>query len=116
MFDERFTLVFSDEINKSALKGAVEKALELFPEFAVRPVIKDNQVYYEENHNPVPVFDENRIRCYGTDDTYGYLFAFVCEGNSLVCLLSWYCGCNGVLKFVRTFLVFLCTQYRNDYA
>ena len=73
----------------------VEEILRLFPEFAVRPIIRDNRICYEENHNAAPVFSQKRVRAFGTEDTNGYLFYHLVEGCRI--LVSFFHGlCDGV--------------------
>ncbi len=107
IFDIRFRIDFSSDISVRVMKDSVSRALELYPEFSVRPVIKENRLWYEENSAPAPVFEEERIICFGTDDTNGYLFEFVCKGRKM--LISLYHGISdaiGVFSFVRTALYF----------
>ena len=106
-FDINYRLDFKNQLDKKALSDAVSEALKLFPEFAVRPVIKDNRIFYEENHDPAPVIDEGKTVCFGSDDTNGYLFCLQCSGNSAK--VSYYHGMSdtvGFFRFMRSFLYF----------
>ena len=65
-----------------AMNKAVDKALDCFPEFTYRPVVKDNAIYAMENNESYiiePKSDKNKT--FGTDETNGYLFYFSYEGN-----------------------------------
>ena len=107
LFDISQVFVFHDDIDIDILKASVEKALKLFPEFAVRPVIKDGCLYYEENDAPAPVFDDKHISYFGTDDTNGYIFRFECQGKTLE--MSCYhalADAVGLSVFIRTWLYF----------
>ncbi len=107
VFDIVHIAEFHEDIDKEALAESVEAALKLFPEFAVRPVIKDGSLCYEENHAPAPIFDDERVSYFGTDDTNGYLFRFTCSGKTLV--ISCFHGLSdgiGQFVFFRTFLYF----------
>ena len=107
IFDIRFNIDFTDNISVPVMKDSVSRALELYPEFSMRPVIKDNRLWYEENSAPAPVFEEDRIICFGTDDTNGYLFRIVCKGRNMsISLYHGIADAIGVFSFVRTALYF----------
>lgn len=110
VFDIVQNMEFHDEIDKTVLKESVEKALELFPEFAVRPVIKDNRLYYQENHEPAPIFDEDRISYFGTEYTNCYQFRIVCSGKTLrMSVFHAMADAIGLMSFIKTFLYFYMT-------
>ena len=116
IFDLRFRLDFHDPVQLPALTEAVQEALKLFPEFAVRPVIHDQQLYYEENDAPAPVLAEERIVRFGTEDTNGYLFSLQLCGERSV-LTSWYHGMAdaiGIFTIMRTFLYFYARKIGMD--
>ena len=66
-------LKFKTSVNHKALLSAANEALNLFAEFAVRPVLKGNKLFYEENHNPVALLPSGSYD-FGTSDMNGYLF------------------------------------------
>ena len=67
--------VFCKPIQPDILKAAAKKALELLPQFAVRPVLKDGRLYYEDNDEDIVVVKEDgKDRYFGSEDTNGYLF------------------------------------------
>ena len=71
----RGEVVFSHPLDVGALKQAVKQALDIYPHFAVRPVIRDGILYYEENTAEVPVLPQDGKSHYlGSDETNGYLF------------------------------------------
>ncbi len=83
-FNMRQELFFKEEVDREVFAECVEDTLMDFPEFAVRPVIRDERVCYEENRNEPVVLEkdgaEETRRYFGTDDTNGYLFYFLCDG------------------------------------
>lgn len=80
-FDIRVRLDLKRRPDLAKLQRAADAALKCYPEFAVRPVLKDGRVYYEENHKPVAFREDNGQRLLfgtdGPDGTNGYLFAFL---------------------------------------
>ncbi len=84
-FSMRQEMTFRDDVDCEVFTECVEDTLLDFPEFCVRPVIRDERVCYEENRNEPAVFEtsggEETRRYYGTDDTNGFLFYFLCGGK-----------------------------------
>ncbi|MFM5883710.1 hypothetical protein, partial [Methanobrevibacter gottschalkii] len=77
-FDIRVRFDFKQKVNLPRFQAAANKALEAYPEFAVRPVLYQGRVCYEENHASVALLPDNGVqRCFGTEDTNGYLFLFL---------------------------------------
>ena len=107
IFDIVQIAVFREEIDKAVLKEAADKALKLFPEFAVRPVIKNGKLYYQENNAPAPVLDEDRVVNFGTDDTNGYQFCLFCKGKELkISVYHAMADAIGLSSYIRTMLYF----------
>ena len=94
-FNMRMELVLKQQVRAESWALCVEEALMGFPEFAVRPVIRDNRLFYEENHAAAPVFTDARTRVFATEDTNGYLFYHLVEGRKV--LVSFFHGlCDSV--------------------
>ena len=104
-YDFRMRINLNEKPDKEALRRAVTKTMAVFPEFAVRPVIGgDGRLYYEDNNEPVAIFDENeKPHALGSDETNGYLLCLICGSNSII--LSFYHGLSdfvGNWSFIRT--------------
>ena len=94
-FNMRMEIVLKQQVRAESWALCVEEALMGFPEFAVRPVIRDNRLFYEENHAAAPVFTDARTRVLATEDTNGYLFYHLVEGRKV--LVSFFHGlCDSV--------------------
>lgn len=80
-FDVCYNFELHEKLDRSALSNATQKALQNFPEFAIRPVIHNNEVWAIPNQNPIPLLEDEpkKIRCYATEETGGYLFLFRCR-------------------------------------
>ena len=80
-FDIRVRLDLKRDLDLNKLQRAADDALKCYPEFAVRPVIKDGRICYEENAAPVALRpDDGTSLRFGTDGpngTNGYLFVFL---------------------------------------
>ncbi|MBQ7266436.1 MAG: hypothetical protein IJS61_10135 [Firmicutes bacterium] len=106
-FDFCAVAKLKEELDKKAFEKAVGKALEFFPEFAFRPVIKDNKLYAEENRADIKVLEEEKVYSLGSSDTGGYLFCFLYKDKRLQ--MSFFHGLSdfaGFLSFFGT-IVFL---------
>lgn len=94
-FNMRDEIVLKEPLQVEKWALCVEEVLKGFPELAVRPVIRDNRIFYEENHAAVPVFTDAHTRVFGTEDTNGYLFYHVVDGQKI--LVSFFHGlCDAV--------------------
>ncbi len=80
-FDIRVRFDLKKPLQLDKFQAAANKALQCYPEFSVRPVIKDGRVFYEENLKQVKLApDDGKTLCFGTDGedgTNGYLFVFL---------------------------------------
>ena len=97
------------KVNKEHLCRAVKRAMNVHPHFYNRPVISGNKVYtVRQDRTEIPVFPEtNEGRCYGTEDTYGYLFYVTFDGTNLYLrMFHGLCDGRGGYMFLRTLLYF----------
>ncbi|MBP3879450.1 MAG: hypothetical protein J6D46_03955 [Lachnospiraceae bacterium] len=110
--DFKIEIHFKEPVDFEKLRGAFATALDRFPEFAFRPVIKDEKFFYEENHEPVTIHDDVLERLdFGTEDTNGYLFYIIrTESDPCLAIFSFYHGLSdwaGTMRFLRT----ICAVY-----
>ncbi len=107
-FDICFRFDFKEEIDAELLQASAAKALQNFPEFAIRPVIHEGTVWAMANDVPVPLLSaDDRILCYGTEDTGGYLFVFRLFRHGF--FFSYFHGMtdfHGAWGFMRTVLYY----------
>ena len=106
--DATFSIQMEFKLKKAidirSLKTATSRAIELYPELCFRPVLKDGKVVAEPNDKEVCVYDNRDVsRCFGSDETNGYLFYFSHDDRTLV--LHFYHGMTdikGIMAFLRT--------------
>ena len=80
----KLNVVFKEKPQIGQLKRAANDAMRLFPEFAVRPVIRNNRLVMLQNDAELRFCDEpGEIKYFGTEDTNGYLIYFVCGEKDL---------------------------------
>lgn len=107
-FDSCFRIDFHEELHQELLISSVTKALQNFPEFALRPVIHEGTVWAVKNDAPVPLIPENAPPlCYGTEETNGYAFAFRALEKGF--FFSYFHGMSdflGTWRFLRTVLYY----------
>ncbi|MBR3305625.1 MAG: hypothetical protein IKI75_00055 [Lachnospiraceae bacterium] len=90
-YDFRMRVYLNEKPDPDKLKEAASRAVRRFPEYAVRPVIKDNLLYYEENEADVAVFPEDGTsHVLGSDETNGYLWCILYGERDIV--VSYYHG------------------------
>ena len=80
-FDIRVRLDLKSDLKLKEFQAAADAALKCYPEFAVRPVIHEGRICYEQNTKPVRLHPDDGQRLkFGTDGedgTNGYLFVFL---------------------------------------
>ena len=104
----RMILKFKVAVNYKALLSAANEALNLFPEFAVRPVLKGNKLFYEENHNPVALLPLGSYD-FGTSDMNGYLFCIQADrSKEREIQFSAYHGLSDFSGLYRFFKTIIC--------
>ncbi len=111
-FNIRYVLTFKKTLDVEAMKMAVRKALDVYEEFSLRIVVKDNR--FEGVHSgKIPFFYETddiwdtRTFDLATDELNGFPFYFQYEGNKL--LISCFHGLTdivGMNSFIGTILYF----------
>ena len=83
-FNIRYSVTFKEPIRLPELKRAANDAMRLFPEFALRPVVRNNRIEMIPNDAELVFCDDpGGVKYYGSEDTNGYILYFVCEGKKL---------------------------------
>lgn len=107
-YDFQMRILLTEAPDKDALQRAARKTLAAFPEFAVRPVIHDGKLFYEENSADVVIVDAPyEHRALGSDETNGYLLYLICGEREII--LSFY---HGLSDFVGNWAL-ICTLLYN---
>lgn len=111
--DCKMPFVLAAPVNMEALQLAAKEALDVFPEFAVRPVVKDEELYLEENKSPVvvmPADDKggNISLDYGCEDTNGHILYFLVDEEDkrrvTFCYFHGMSDFAGAIAFLKTVL------------
>ena len=108
-FDIRVRFDMKKPIDLQKFQTAANRAVQCYPEFSVRPVIKDGRVFYEENLKPVKLAPDDGKRLYfgtdGEDGTNGYLFVFLYgEKHVTLSLFHGITDARGMIAYVITVL------------
>ena len=102
-FNIRFNFFFKEDLKLEAMKEAANKAIKSYPEFAVRPCIKDNRIEFVKNEDEVRFFPfDGKYHNFGSDEVGGYLFFFEYRDKELV--FSYYHGMadtDGAMNYIR---------------
>lgn len=105
-FDICFHFALQEELDEALLKTSAAKALQNFPEFAIRPVLHEGTVWAMENDAPLPFSPaEGQPLLYGTEETHGYPFVFRTGEQGFY--FSYFHGLadfHGIWGFLRTLL------------
>ncbi len=103
-YNFRMRVYLNESVDVSKLKQAASNAIKKFPEYAVRPVIKDKKLFYEENSCEISVFPDNgKPHILGSDETNGYLWCILYGERDIV--ISYY---HGLSDFVGNWSL-ICT-------
>ncbi len=107
-FNILYPVIFKEPFNLDVMKAAANNAAKLYPELAIRPVIKDNIFAAEPNDSDVVFYPEDgKPRYLGTDETGGYMFYFSYSDKELT--LHTYHGWSdaaGASTYLRTVFFF----------
>ena len=108
----RLTMKLKDMVDETVLHHAVEKTMERYPYFRVKIVIDGDEVFFEDNPAPVPIFhtDEAITLCGPKAD--GHLMAFSWWKNKVhVNAVHALTDGGGVYHLLQTFLYHYCSEY-----
>lgn len=114
-FDLRVSIELDSRLNREILSSAALHALEIFPEFAVQPVIFENSVCFIENKSEIPIKNCDSNYYFGTQDTNYYPFCFMCTERGFV--FSCFHGQSdywGILRFVSAVLYFYAIESKRN--
>ena len=107
-FDICFHFALQEKLDEALLKSSAAKALQNFPEFAIRPVLHEGTVWAMENDAPLPFSPaEGQPLLYGTEETHGYPFVFRTGEQGFT--FSYFHGLadfHGIWGFLRTLLYY----------
>lgn len=98
------SLVSETDVDK--LRNAIDSSLLELPHFAVRPVIKDGEFFYEANDSEVLIVkDDERCFFMGSDETNGYLFYFrYSEKSFSIVVYHGLADFTGIMQFIQNVL------------
>lgn len=121
--EDSFTLVLKislfEKIDTGALYRALEQTVKLFRVFKMRLVIKDEILYYADNDQPLPLFEEegHLPRYLGTKDTNGYLYRISCHDKDIeISLFHGMADGLGIEYFLATLLDYYFMFTDSEYA
>lgn len=108
-FDIRVRFELKKKIDLKKFQKAADDALACYPEFQVRPVIKNGRVLYEENKRPVRLYPDNGVTLYfgteGDAGTNGYPFVFLYgERHVTFSLFHGLTDARGMIAYIITTL------------
>jgi len=79
-----YELRLDEPIQKERLSQALDLALSLFPNFAVKLLLTPQGLFFAPNHEtPLIVEDDGKPLRFGEDETHHFLFALSCHDNLL---------------------------------
>lgn len=110
-FNIRLRLTINN-LNLGLFKEAANEAIKRYPELGARTVIHQNTLTSKViDKEIVFVKEDGKIRHLGTDETNGYLFYFIEDGNKVT--ISYYHGLSdvvGILEYLRCLMYLYATK------
>ena len=110
-FNIRLSLTINN-LNLELFKEAANEAIKRYPELGARTQIRQNTLISKViDEEIVFVKEDKKIRHFGTDDTNGYLFYFIENGNTVT--ISYYHGLSdvvGILEYLRCLMYLYATK------
>lgn len=106
--------IFNCEIQKDKLVATYNKSVLKHPYFKVRPVIKNNEIFYEENNLDIPLINDEQFKNIkiATDETNGYPYAFYLNKDTLYFFIAHgLADYHGMSLFLNTFIGYLAIEH-----
>lgn len=110
-FNIRLSLTIHD-LNLDLFKEAANEAIKKYPELGARTIIHQNTLISRVIDDEIVFVKEDKNnRHLGTDETNGYLFYFIADGNKVT--ISYYHGLSdvvGILEYLRCLMYLYATK------
>ena len=112
----KLAVTMSSDVDHEVLSRSVAKAMERYPYFCVYPEREENRIWLRHNPNPVPVFNGDHCPTLGSDEVFGHLLTFGCDGRQIFLNASHYIADGmGIDPLLKTVLYLYVTElYGND--
>lgn|GEM_PF-6157251 len=104
-------IVLDEKVDAEILRAALAEALERYPKMKDRAVVHEGSLYYAPNDSEPVIFEDDRRRLIGTDETAGYLFAIDVSGTEIhIRMHHGLMDGNGYFQFLKTLLYYYFTK------
>ena len=101
----RLAIRMKETVDYDLLSRSVEKVMERYPYFCVRPARKGETLVLRYNDQPLPVFPDDRTVTLGSEESRGHLISFGCKDKTIFIDASHYIADGmGIDPLMKTLL------------
>ena len=107
----KLDVTMCDTVDYNVFSRAVTLAMTRYPYFCVYPEVVGNSIILCRNPHSVPVFNDRRCVTLGSDENFGHLISFGCEGKHIFINVSHYIADGmGIDPLLKTVLYLYVTE------
>ena len=107
----RLAIRMKETVDYDLLSRSVEKVMERYPYFCVRPAREGETLVLRYNDQPLPVFPDDRTVTLGSEESRGHLISFGCKDNTIFIDCSHYIADGmGIDPLMKT-LLYRCVDH-----
>ena len=100
-----------ETVDYDLLSRSVEKVMERYPYFCVRPAREGETLVLRYNDQPLPVFPDDRTVTLGSEESRGHLISFGCKDKTIFIDASHYIADGmGIDPLMKTLLYFYASK------
>lgn len=108
----RVTIKTKDMVDEDILKGAVAKTTKRYPYFCVRLVMEGDDIYFEDNENPMPVLHTDGPVTLGGEQVDEHLMSISWWKNKIHFeVYHALTDGGGLYHFIKSLLYYYCSEY-----
>ena len=101
----RLAIRMKETVDYNLLSRSVEKVMERYPYFCVRPAREGETLVLRYNDQPLPVFPDDRTVTLGSEESRGHLISFGCKDKTIFIDASHYIADGmGIDPLMKTLL------------
>ena len=101
----RLAIRMKETVDYDLLSRSVEKVMERYPYFCVRPAREGETLVLRYNDQPLPIFPDDRTVTLGSEESRGHLISFGCRDKTIFIDASHYIADGmGIDPLMKTLL------------
>lgn len=108
-------IILDEKVDVDILREALVETLKRYPKMKERVVLHEGSLYYAPNDREPVIFQDDRPRLIGTEETAGYLFAIDVSGEEIhIRMHHGLVDGKGYFQFLKTLLYYYFSEMGYD--